>query len=552
MENKRLKLPIGIQTFETIRTEGYVYVDKTKYFVDLIDSGKIYFLARPRRFGKSLTVSTFDALFSGKKELFKGLYAEEFLNRPEFKPCPVIWIDMSGVTTDCGMDVFKESLKQKTLKIAKELGVEIETRNSAGDMLDELIINTARKYDQKAVLLLDEYDKPYTDFVNDTVMAEKVRNALRDYYVQIKSNDKYLRFTFITGISKFTKFGVFSTLNTPLDISLMPEYAEICGLTENEIAQYFPDYLEDTANYMQISTKQLIAKMRNYYDGFSFDSKAKIKLYNPYSTLSFFAEQEFSNYWMYSGRSKAIADYMKSRNLTVEQFRNMPVSRDFAKSPGDLDTTSPEGFLYQGGYLTLRPGKGDSLSLDYPNTEVLNSMSTLVVQNILHEKDEDYSRCRNELLTGLMSVNYKKVINAFNRLLASIPYDDYAKTAKNVVYDFDYHYQPQEWTYRSMLLSFLRGCGVLVFAEMHTNLGRSDIVIVYSGKTWVIELKVAYAGESPAIKAEEALRQIIDKNYAAPYPDAVCIGLAIDDNLRQITNGKALNGVNYELKITNE
>jgi len=541
MENKRLKLPIGIQTFETIRTENYLYVDKTKYLVDLINSGKIYFLARPRRFGKSLTVSTFDALFSGKKELFKGLYAEEFMNRPDYISSPVIWLDMSSVATEYGIDGLRESIKQKTIEIADGLGVEVPKNLLAGDLLRNLITGAAKKYDRKAVILLDEYDKPYTDFVNDPDMAEKVRNVLRNYYVQIKANDKDIRFTFITGISKFAKFGVFSTLNTPLDISMNPKYAEICGYTEDEIIQYFPDYLEETAIYMEITTDELIRKMRGYYNGFTFDRNAHTRLYNPYSTLSFFADMDFSNYWIETGSSRVIAEYMKSKNLTVEQFRDFSISKDFAKSPGDMDNTPPYGFLYQGGYLTLRPGIGESLFLDYPNTEVLNSMSAMLTQNILREKDEDFSRCRSELLTGLISVNHRKIIAAFNRLLASIPYDDFAKTANDIVSDDEYNYKPREWIYRSSLLAFLRGCGVLVFAEMHTNLGRSDIVVVYCGKTWVIELKVAYKGECPAQKAEEALQQIIDKNYATPYPDAVCMGLAIDDAVRQITDVRLKN-----------
>ena len=209
MENKRLKLPAGLPTFEEIRTEGYIYVDKTKHLIDLISTGKIYFLARPRRFGKSLTVSTLYALFSGKKDLFKGLYAEDFLNRPEFKPSPVIWLDMSGVDTYDGIEGIKESIKMRTLMAAEELEVEIDKTASAGDMLTKLIVNTAKKHNQSVVFLLDEYDKPYTDFVNDRYMADEVRKLLRGYYSQIKANDKHISFIFITGICKFTKMGGF-------------------------------------------------------------------------------------------------------------------------------------------------------------------------------------------------------------------------------------------------------------------------------------------------------------------------------------------------------
>jgi len=535
MENKRLKLPIGIQTFEKLRKEGFIYIDKTKFLVDLIETGNIYFLARPRRFGKSLTVSTFDALFSGKKDLFKGLYAEEFLNRPNFRPSPVIRLDMSDITTDEGIEVFRESLMWMTRRVANNLGVELSNTQIPGDLLSELIESTAKKYSQKTVILIDEYDKPYTDFVNDPEMAEKVRNVLRNFYVRIKTKDEYIRFSFITGISKFAKFGVFSTLNTPKDISMMPEYAEICGYTEEEIIKYFPDYLEETAEKLQISTAELIDKMRHYYNGFSFDGEAYTRLYNPYSTLSFFRDRMFVNYWFETGSSKLIADFMKSRHLTVEQFRNFPVSNDFARSPGDVDVTPPEGFLYQSGYLSLRPHRGGGLALDYPNTEVLNAMSRLVAQNILQAKGNAYNSYSQRIIHALRTDDYNLFVDALNTLLASIPYDDFSKAAEESVIFGGYKFPAQEWLYRSIILSFLRGCNVLVDAELHTHLGRPDLVISCNAHIWVIELKVAYKGSNAAEKAAEAYSQIIEKQYAKPYPGAFCLGLGIDDSTRQIS-----------------
>ena len=182
MENKRLKLPTGIPTFEKIRKGGYVYVDKTQYLVNLIDTGEIYFLARPRRFGKSLTVSTFEALFSGRKDLFKGLYAEEFLNRPDFKSSPVISLDMSSIVTDSGINGIKQSLKQVLLETADNLEIDVPANVSAGDIFRNIIVQTSKKHNQKAVILIDEYDAPYTDFVGDAIMANKVRNILRNFY----------------------------------------------------------------------------------------------------------------------------------------------------------------------------------------------------------------------------------------------------------------------------------------------------------------------------------------------------------------------------------
>jgi len=227
----RLKLPIGIQTFEKLRESNCVYVDKTKYLVDLIDNVGICFFARPRRFGKSLTISTFESLFSGKKELFKGLAAEEFLDRHDFKPGPVISLDMSDITTNESLDAIKESICALTNKIARNLKIKLSDTKLPGDLFSELITSTAEKHNQKVVILIDEYDMPYTEFVNDPDMAEKVRDLLRNFYSRIKSNDKYLRFVFITGISKFTKMGVFSSLNNLVDISPDEKYGEMCGYT---------------------------------------------------------------------------------------------------------------------------------------------------------------------------------------------------------------------------------------------------------------------------------------------------------------------------------
>ena len=521
-----------MQNFEEIRKEGYLYVDKTEYLVRLIDLGKVYFLARPRRFGKTLTCSTFDALFSGKKELFKGLYAEEFLNRPDFEPSPVIRLTMGGISTHGSIKSIEESIKEKTLLVAKILGIEIKKTASAGDVLAKLIIQTSQKHNKKVVFLLDEYDKPYTDFVNDPDMAKKVRALLRVYYSQIKANEDYIRFIFITGICKFTKMGVFSTLNNLVDISPLEEYGKICGLTEDEIIQYFPDYLEVTAGKFGISTDKLIERMRNYYDGFCFDVGGKNRLYNPFSTLHFFFSQIFANFWVESGTSSMFAEYLKTNKLTVEQFRNYPVSNNFLYHSTEIEKARPESFLFQTGYLSFREG----LKLDYPNTEVLEALSELVSQYILEDKNEDFTYCRNDLLIALERTYCDLVVSVFNRLLASIPYDDFTSAAKQAVLFNCYDYTVQEWLYRSNILSFLRGCGVLVIGEMHTNLGRADLVVSHKGKTWVIELKVAYQGECPAKKAEEALQQIIDKNYASPYPDAVCVGMAIDDTKRQITD----------------
>ncbi|MDR1610041.1 MAG: ATP-binding protein [Candidatus Symbiothrix sp.] len=538
MEKRLKKLPAGIQTFEEIIKENYIYVDKTRMLVNLIENGKVYFFARPRRFGKSLTLTTLEAMFLGKKELFKGLYAEAWMNRPDFVKYPVIRLSMNAVTTDSGIDALKESMCLRVKDIAERLDVQLVSSNLASDLFEDLIKKTAKKYQEKVVILIDEYDKPYIDFVDDPEMADKVRETLANFYVRVKANDEYLRFVLLTGISKFAKLGVFSKLNNLTDISMNDKYAALCGITHEELLQNFPDYLELTAEEMQISKEELVEKMEDFYDGFSFNGKQR--LYNPYSTLMFFEDKSFDNYWFDSGTSTMIAKYLKGKNLTVEQFRNYPVSRDFVRNPGEMDSTPPEGFLYQGGFLTLREGITADFALDYPNKEVLNAMSRLVSGNLLSRNDGDYSRCFTDTINALYMLNCDKLIEALNRLLASIPYDDYKREAEdNIIYNA-YTFSPKEWFYRATILTFFRGCGITVFAEMHTNKGRADLVLNYKGQIWIIEIKVAYEGESPAAKAEEACRQIVEKNYNKPYPNAICVGLAVDDSARQITEYKMI------------
>jgi hypothetical protein len=342
----------------------------------------------------------------------------------------------------------------------------------------------------------------------------------------------------LTGISKFAKLGVFSKLNNLTDISMNDKYAALCGITHEELLQNFPDYLELTAEEMQITKDELVERMEDFYDGFSFNGE--VKLYNPYSTLRFFEDKSFDNYWFDSGTSTMIAKYLKGKNLTVEQFHNYPVSRDFVRNPGEMDSAPPEGFLYQGGFLSLREGITNDFALDYPNKEVLNAMSRLVSDNLLLRNNGDYPNCYTDTINALYTLDCSMLIEALNRLLASIPYDDYKQEAKNNIIYNAYTFSPKEWFYRATILTFFRGCGITAIAEMHTNKGRADLVLNYKGQIWIVEIKVAYEGESLADKAEEACRQIVEKNYNKPYPNAICVGLAIDDSARQITEYRTI------------
>jgi hypothetical protein len=532
--NEPQKLPIGIQTFEEIIREGYIYVDKTKHFVDLIDRGKVYFLSRPRRFGKSLTVSTFDAIFSGKRELFKGLAAEEFFSRPGYRPNPVVKLDMSAASAKNGLDEFNAAILDQLEWTASKYNVRFE-RTSPGRAFSKLLRDLCQAAGHVAVLI-DEYDKPVLDFIDEPETASKIRDALRDFYIQIKASDEYTRFVFLTGISKFSKTGVFSGMNNLEDISMHARHSAMLGYTEEELRHYFGGHISETSQAMGIPEEELLTRMRDYYDGFSFDGDTR--LYIPFSTLMFFSAKRFGNFWFDSGTPSFIAKFMKDRKLTVDEFRGMNVSLGFASSPGEIESASPAGFLYQSGYLTLRPGTSDDYFLDYPNREVLVSMSALQTAAFLGSKELSEVSA-SHMKTALADGSADILVREFNRLLAKIPYDDYAPASSDIFEARHPEASFGEWLYRSALLSCLHGAGVSVEAELHGHRGRPDIVAEHGGRAWVLEFKIRRKGGDAGKLADEALEQIKSKGYGERYENPILLGLAIDDEKRGITEYRA-------------
>jgi len=523
------QLPTGLQVFETIRQRNALYVDKTDIIYKLVSGSRIqFFLSRPRRFGKSLLCWTLNALFSGKRELFEGLAISK--TDWTWESYPVIHLDMSKVSTCAGVDGVKESLIWQTKIIAREHGVDLDGLTLPEIMLGNIIIETSQKHNKPVVVIVDEYDKPFIDFYNKPPMAQEVRDIMRNYYIQFKANEPRIRFLFMTGISKFTKAGVFSALNNLNDMSLDENFGTLLGYTEKELAENFGEYLEAGAKKIKCSVDDLVEKMREYYNGFCFDGVQRV--YCPFSVLNFFNGYRFMNYWINSANPQIIADYMKDRHITVEQFRGMEVSMDFVSCPGEIETAPPESFLYQSGYLTLREGVTDDFSLDYPNAEVLESMSQLVTMNIVQSEGGNYFiDFRTPLLDAVRNNNACLFVETLNRLLASIPYDDYAKAAQPTIRRSGV--PAKEWLYRSAILSFLYGCGVLAFSEPHASKGRPDLLLCHKGATWVIEIKVAY-NDDCAEKAAEALKQMNDKQYDGPYKNARKLGVAIDDKTRQV------------------
>ena len=529
------KLPIGIQTFEIIQKEGYLYVDKTKHLIDLIDRGKVYFLSRPRRFGKSLTISTFNAIFSGKADLFAGLDAEEFVKRPNYQTHPVIHLDMSRIITDMGLDVLRSSIVSQLKENAERLKIEIDCI-SPGDALFSLIKRASEKQATTVVVLVDEYDKPILDCMYDPEKVRTIRELLRNFYIQIKAADAYLRFVFITGISKFSKMGVFSAMNNMIDISLNDRYAAMLGYTEDELLSNFDTFIDETANQLEISKENLLVAMRDYYDGFSFDGKTR--LYNPFSMLNFFNDPTFKNYWFESGTPSALVEYVKRHDLEVESFRGLKVADDFT-AQAEIEQTSPESFLFQSGYLSVRERRGRNLVLDYPNNEVLSSVADL----FLYGKFEipRVSATRNDLEEALAHGEAENLIKIYNALLASLPYDLYEREERKYQQAWqgaeDYKTIPYaESFYHSLLFALLWASRVNTTAEAHSYWGRSDIEVEKNGYRYVVELKAVDGKEAAEKAADEAMRQMREKGYADKYAvtGATLLALAVDRMKRRV------------------
>ncbi|MDR1314018.1 MAG: AAA family ATPase, partial [Deltaproteobacteria bacterium] len=331
-------LPIGMADFENLRGKQAVYVDKTKYITDLEKAGQFVFCARPRRFGKSLTVNALDAFYSGRKDLFRGLAAENDMNSPNFVACPVVRLDMSAVADSDSKEILQNKIMNRLGIMAERHQVSLRGED-CGDAFSCLIRDVHKASGQKAVLLLDEYDAPVISIIGrekrpcDKNLLIDTRIVMQNFYTQIKVEEEHIKFAFITGVTKFSRMGVFSRLNNLLDISLFPDFSAFMGYTHEELKTYFVPFITHTACALKMSEEGLLKKLKDYYDGFSFDGENEV--YNPFSVLSFFKAKKFGNFWMMSGSNTVVRKYLRDKALTVDQFQGQEMKFSRASAPGE-------------------------------------------------------------------------------------------------------------------------------------------------------------------------------------------------------------------------
>ena len=491
-------LPIGIQTFDKISRNNFLYVDKTGILANLINNGAAYFLARPRRFGKSLTISTIKSMFSGETVLFEGLEAEEWVSKNARYNHPVISIDMSSFDTPSTAKELNDYIIENLENIADELNVNFRVSTSCGNSLKNLILALKKKYNT-VVVLVDEYDKPILDNIHNPERLLEFREKLHSFYTVLKSCDEYLRFVFITGISKFSKLGIFSGMNNLIDITLSPKFSNIVGYTENELKKFFAPYLDFISTNNNLSQQDLFKHLKFYYDGYSFDGQTRV--YNPFSILCFFNEGYFNNYWYESGSPTFLIKWLEKQNiLDPECYRHVQVANDFT-SAREIEQADINNFLFQTGYLTIEKREDNIFTLDYPNFEVKSSMSRLYLENFY--KVNSSVVLGKKIWSALKNEDLSEAINIYNTSLKLIPYDDFAKR--------------DEYWYRSLFIMLLYGAGIITYSEVHTYKGRSDIAIELNGKIFILEFKFAKNKKYLKEKQKEGLNQLIKNDYASGY-----------------------------------
>ena len=367
-----MKYPLGIQTFSKIRKDDYVYVDKTALVYELITSGTAYFLSRPRRFGKSLLISTLESLFRGEKALFDGLAIAD--TDYEFVEYPVVLFEFTRVLTEKADDV-KRYIINTTNSVAEQYDIEL-TLESFEQRLGELFEKLYKKTGKPVVFLVDEYDKPILDNLFDEQLKE-IRAVLAGFYTMIKQSDKYLKFVFITGVSKFSKLSVFSAMNSLTDISMEREYSALCGVTQQELEDNFAHSIDSLAKMEQLDRDALLAKIKHWYNGYQFHHKG-ISVYNPYSLLSLWRKQEFKNYWFSTATPTFLLDLLQRREYNLEGLTETLVG-DRAFDACEPENMGVQSVFLQTGYLTIKSYEDELYTLDFPNYEVRKSFYNSVV-----------------------------------------------------------------------------------------------------------------------------------------------------------------------------
>ena len=484
----RKKLPIGIQTFSEIRSEGYYYADKTAFCLKLAEQGKYYFLSRPRRFGKSLLIDTIGELFAGNKALFSGLYAEDKWDWSI--QYPVIRISFGGGIIESKADLTNKI--QEQLRINQEILHITCQDESTSVCFAELIRFTHEKTGQRVVILVDEYDKPILDNLLKPDVAKEVRDGLRNFYSVIKDCDAHIKFAMLTGVSKFSKVSLFSGLNNLRDITISSEFSSICGYTDEDINTVFAPELEGLDR----------DQIRRWYNGYNWTGTS---VYNPFDVLLLFQERQFKAHWFETGSPTFLIDLLAQRGFFTPDLAQRQTSLELL-SAFDVEKISSEALLFQTGYLTISRLEEPLPNywiyvLGYPNHEVETSLNAALLGAFgLDEQKALHNRL--SLLKQLKSNDFGQMQTLFTAFFASIPHDWYRN---NPIAQY-------EGYYASVFYSYFAALGLDIILEDTTNQGRIDMTVKFNEQVYLFEFKVV-----ELVPQGKALQQLQDRGYADKY-----------------------------------
>lgn len=499
------KLPIGIQSFEKLRKDGYLYVDKTEYIWNLVNSGTVYFLSRPRRFGKSLLISTMQAYFEGKKELFDGLaIATHEAEKPaeeQWGTYPLILFSLSSgeYSTEDGL---RDQMKNSMQRSMEKYGVSEEA--VFGETLPVRFSNLIRRLKEKTgrpvVVLVDEYDKPLLANMSvNPEQLERSRTIYKEFFSTLKDMDAYLKFVFFTGVTKFSKVSIFSDLNQLRDISLLDEFSGICGITEEELKKNFQDNIQTLAAAQNLTYEETLDQLARTYDGYHFSSQSE-GVYNPFSLLNAFAAKEFGRYWFETGTPTFLIQTLRSNGLDVQDFSAGVTAT--AEQMMDYRAEDPDviPLFYQAGYLTIAGYEPlfREYTLRFPNEEVKYGFLSFLLPRVnAAYVNTSGPFSAGKMIRALQKGDAESVMTMLQALLASIPY-----------YEGQAPQNEQQW--RNLLYAVFSILGQYVRAEIHTSRGRSDCILENEAFVYIFEFKQDQS-------ADDALQQIEEKGYAAPY-----------------------------------
>ncbi len=522
-------LPVGKQNFREIRKNGYVYVDKTRYVWELARTGLSYFLSRPRRFGKSLFISTLESYFSGDKELFKGLYIEEKENaRGEnaWAEYPIISFYLSG--GDYNSPVGLTDILENVLNTCIDK-YQLDRNFITGDTLPVRFRNTIEQLykttGRQVVVLIDEYDKPLlSTMISNPEQEEKNRELYKGFFSVLKDMDGYLKFVFFTGVTKFTKVSIFSDLNQLIDISMDDEYSGICGITEDEMRSEFKPEIESLSDAQDLTYDECVDELQKMYDGYHF-SKNGTGVYNPFSLLNAFAKRDFGSYWFESGTPDILIKKLRKSKMPVYQLTDGVTAKETVLKDYRVDDPDPVPLFYQSGYLTIcgYDRRFKNYRLRFPNDEVKYGFLYSLANDVLGANSRENPLTLDRLIINLESGDLDSFFKSLQALFASIPYPE----GKAPQYE-------GEWSRQLFLILSLMGA--YISCEVHMATGRADCVVKTLAYIYVFEFKL----DAPI---EDAMNQIDDKGYAIPYTadsrKLYKVGVVFSTEKRNVTDWKA-------------